>query len=112
MSSSQSAKHAVSHAKRVPIAYLLKTYRSDILRLAKEHGARNVRVFGSVARGEATATSDLDLLIELAPDRSLLDRIGLIQDLEDLLGIRVHVVTEKGLHPDMREAVIDDARAL
>lgn len=98
--------------KRVPISYLIQMHREDILRLAADHGARNVRVFGSVARAEATANRDLDLLIELDPDRSLLDRIGFIQDLEDLLGVRVHVVTEKGLHPLLRETVLDDARSL
>jgi predicted nucleotidyltransferase len=91
---------------------LLQTYREDILRLAEKHGVRNVRVFGSVARGEATSASDLDLLIDLDPDRSLLDRIGFMQDLEDLLGVRVHVVTEKGLHPMMRANILDDARLL
>lgn len=103
---------AVRQDKHVPIADLLATHQQDILRLAAVHGASNVRVFGSVARGEATANSDLDLLIELDDDRSLLDRIGLIQDLEDLLGISVQVVTEKGLHPKMRDAVLDDARSL
>lgn len=104
--------HTIQHGKRASIADLLKTHQQDILRLAAAHGARNVRVFGSVARGESTPSSDLDLLINLDADRSLLDRIGLIQDLEDLLGIRVHVVSEKGLHPAMREAVLDDARSL
>jgi predicted nucleotidyltransferase len=108
----QASNQPVRHVKRVPIAYLLQTHREDILQLAKEHGVSNVRVFGSVARDEATSSSDLDLLIDLNPERSLLDRIGFMQDLEDLLGIRVHVVTEKGLHPMMRDAVLDDARAL
>jgi uncharacterized protein len=112
MARPQASDQPVRHVKRVPLAYLLQTYRDDILRLADQHGVRNVRVFGSVARGEATNTSDLDLLIDLEPNRSLLDRIGFMQDLEDLLGVRVHVVTEKGLHPLMRATVLDDARTL
>ena len=112
MASSQTSTKTVRHDKHVPLADLLAIHQQDILRLAAAYGARNVRVFGSVARGEATADSDLDLLIELDADRSLLDRIGLIQDLEDLLGVRVQVVTEKGLHPKMRDAVLDDARSL
>jgi predicted nucleotidyltransferase len=97
---------------RAPISDLLQTYREDILRLAEQYGARNVRVFGSVARGEATSVSDLDLLIDLDPDRSLLDRIGFMQDLEDLFDMRVHVVTEKGLHPMTRANILNDAWSL
>ena len=65
--------------------------------LAERRGARNIRVFGSVARGEAGPESDLDLLVEMEPGRSLLDHIALIQDLEEVLGCRVDVVTEAGL---------------
>lgn len=98
--------------ENVLIADLLKIHREAILRLAEQHGVYNVRVFGSIARGEATSRSDLDLFIDLMPDRSLLDRIGYMQDLEDLLGIGVHVVTEKGLNPMVRATVLDDARFL
>lgn len=69
--------------------------RDEILRLARERGARNVRVFGSVARGESNESSDLDLLVEWEPGRSLLDHAGLVDDLQELLGIKVHVGTEK-----------------
>lgn len=88
---------------------LLRLYRASILQIAQQHGASNVRVFGSMARGKATAGSDLDLLVDFAPDRSLFDHVGLIQDLEDLLGIRVDVVTPAGLHPLIRDDVMEYA---
>jgi len=91
---------------------LLKNKRNEILRLAIEHGAKNVRIFGSVARGDARPDSDIDILIDLEPDRSLLDRIGLKYDLEDLLGRKVDVVTEKALHTYIREKVLKQAVAL
>jgi predicted nucleotidyltransferase len=83
--------------------------REDILRIARLHGARNIRIFGSVLHGDETAESDLDLLIDLEPGRSLLDHIALIQDLEDLLGCRVDVVTENGLHWYIRDQVVKEA---
>jgi predicted nucleotidyltransferase len=88
---------------------LIKAQRADILRLAAQHGARNVRVFGSVARGEARPDSDIDVLVEFEPGRTLLDRIGLMQDLEDLLGRKVDVVTEKALHRMIRQQVLEQA---
>jgi len=91
------------------IEELLKDRREDILRIAKEHGARNVRIFGSVARREARADSDVDFLVELEPGRSLLDHVALIQDLEDQLGVKVDVVTEKALHQHIRERVLREA---
>ena len=90
-------------------AALLKEHREAILRLAAQHGASNVRVFGSVARGEAGPGSDLDLLVSLAPGRSLLDHVALWQDLEDLLHRKVDVVSEKALHWYIREAVLHEA---
>lgn len=93
-------------------AEILDKNRQTILTFARQHGARNVRVFGSVARSQATGASDLDLLVELDPDRSLLDRIALIQDLEDILGISVDVVTVKALHPAIREKVLEQAHPL
>jgi uncharacterized protein len=83
--------------------------RSDILRIADQHGARNIRVFGSVARGDAGANSDIDFLVEMEPGRSLLDHTALWQDLEELLGCKVDVVSEKALHPLMRENVLAES---
>jgi len=91
------------------IGELLKEKREDILRIAARHGARNIRVFGSVVRGEAGPDSDVDVLVEFEPGRSLLDHVGLMQDLEDLLGRKVDVVTEKALHWYIRDRVIEQA---
>lgn len=81
--------------------------REEILNIAARHGASNVRIFGSVARGEEREDSDIDFLVDLESDRSLLDRIGLIQDLEDLLGRKVDVATVKGLRAYFRERILD-----
>lgn len=88
---------------------LIKTKRVEILRIAAEHGARNVRVFGSLARGDAGPESDLDLLVQMEEGRSLLDLVGLWQDLEELLGRRVDVVSEGGLSPYLRSRVLAEA---
>jgi hypothetical protein len=84
-------------------------HRAEILELAARYGATNVRVFGSVARGEARPTSDIDLLITIDETRSLLDYIALMQDLEDLLGRRIDLVIEPDLHPAIRERVLAEA---
>jgi uncharacterized protein len=91
------------------IEELLKEKRDDILRIATQHGAFNVRVFGSVARGEATAESDIDFLVELAPERTLLDYIALIQAWEELLGCAVDVAETGNLHEAIREQVLQEA---
>ncbi len=83
--------------------------RAEILRLARLHGARNVRVFGSVARGEAGPDSDLDLLVEVGAGPTPWFPGSLIADLEDLLGCRVEVVTEKGLYWTIRDRVLKEA---
>ena len=88
---------------------LLREKRDEILRVAARHGASNVRVFGSVARGEATAQSDVDFLVELERGRSLLDHAALMVDLEDLLDRRVDVATERGLKPRVRERILTEA---
>lgn len=91
---------------------LVKSKREEILRVAAQHGAYNIRVFGSVARGEAGEASDIDLLVDLEPGRSGLDQAGLILDLEDLLGHRVDVVTEAGLYWLLRRRILKEARPL
>ncbi len=93
-------------------ARLLQEKREDILRIAARHGATNVRVFGSVARGEADERSDLDLIVEMEPGRSLLDLGGIQYELEALLRRRVDVVTERGLKPRIRERVLREAAPL
>lgn len=94
------------------IRELLDKQREAILSIAAQHGAYNVRVFGSVARGEARPDSDIDLLVELDSSRSLLDRVALMQDLEDLLGTKVEVATEKGLQAGIRDRIIREALPL
>jgi predicted nucleotidyltransferase len=84
-------------------------YRDEILRLAETHGMLDVRVFGSLARGTAGPDSDLDLLVHLGPQRSLLDRIAFWQAVEKLVGCKVDVVNDRGIKPRMREAVLADA---
>ena len=90
----------------------LQQKRNEILRIAAQHGARNLRVFGSVARGDDRAHSDVDLLVDMDPDRSLLDVVALGQDLEDLLKRRVDVLTGAGLHPALRDRILAESRPL
>ena len=87
----------------------LRERREKIVSMAVRHGARNVRVFGSVARGEANSNSDVDFLFELDPGRSLFDLGGLIADVEELLGCKVDVISERGLRPRFRERVLNEA---
>ncbi len=87
----------------------LKAKREEILRIAAQHGARNLRVFGSVARGDAGVDSDLDLLVDMEPGRSLFDMGGLLMDLQDLLGCTVDIVSERGLRPRIRDRVLSEA---
>ena len=90
----------------------LHAERTTILDIARRHGAGNVRVFGSVARGDARPESDIDFLVDLEPGRSLFDLGGLAMDLEEFLGRPVDVVTERGLRERIRANVLRDARAL
>ena len=91
---------------------LIENNRSKILALADRHGIRNVRVFGSMVRGDADDTSDVDLLVSLPPDKTGLALGGLLMDVQELLQRRVEVVTERGLHPELRDRVLKEAQPL
>lgn len=90
----------------------LRREREQILSIAAKHGAHTVRVFGSVARGEERPDSDIDFLVEMAPDRSLLDVGGLQMDLQETLAHRVDVVTRKGLKRRLLSRVLRESKAL
>jgi uncharacterized protein len=96
----------------VGIDELLGAYRGAVLEIASRHGARNVRIFGSTARGEATPASDVDVLVTMDKGRSLLDLCALGNELEDLLQRKVDVVTEPALSPHMRERILREALPL
>lgn len=98
--------------RKAPLSQQLGRRRAEILSIAVRYGAGNVRVFGSVARGEESLRSDLDLLVNFEPGRSLLDLIGLAQELEQMLGHKVDVVSEEGLSPYLRDRILDEAIAL
>jgi uncharacterized protein len=91
---------------------ILREKREDILRIAEKHGARNVRVFGSVATGDATDTSDIDLLVDTTERTSPWFPAGLIAELEELLGRQVDVVTPDGLYWLLRRRILKEARPL
>ena len=94
------------------VQQLLRDKRDEIVALAARYGASNVRVFGSAARGEERPESDIDLLVTLNPGTSLLDHIALIQDLEDLLGRKVDVVSDRAVHWYIRDRIMAEARPL
>jgi len=96
----------------VDVRQLLEEKRNDILRIAAAHRAYNLRVFGSVARGESDADSDVDFLVELAPGCGLLQYAALVRELEQLLGRKVDVVSEKGLRPRMKDRILSEAMPL
>ena len=88
---------------------LLKSRREEIISIAAKHGTRNVRVFGSTARGEAREKSDVDLLVDVGPARTPFFPGGLLADLKELLGCKVDVVTTDGLHWYIRDRVLKEA---
>ncbi|MBI3321979.1 MAG: nucleotidyltransferase family protein [Candidatus Omnitrophica bacterium] len=90
----------------------IRDHRAEILRLAAKYGARNMRVFGSVARGDARPDSDIDVLVDLEPGHSLLDLGGLLIELQELLGCHVDVVTPQGIRPRLRERILREAISL
>jgi len=91
---------------------LIKQQREKILSVASEHGMVNVRLFGSVARGEETPESDIDFLVDLEAGCSLLDLGGALIKLQELLGRKVDIVTERGLHWYVRDKIMNEARPL
>jgi hypothetical protein len=91
---------------------LIRAKRNEILKVAALHGARNVRVFGSLARGEAREDSDVDFLVDMEPGRSLLDHSELLQDLQELLGRKVDVLTERSIYWLLRRRILREARPL
>ncbi len=91
---------------------LIRQKRDDILRVAAKHGAYNVRVFGSVSRGEAGADSDVDFVVEAGSERSSWFPAGLVVDLEDLLGRRVDVTTPDAIHWFIRDHILSEAKPL
>ncbi len=91
---------------------LLRQKREDILRLAATYGARNVRIFGSVVRGEAGVDSDIDFLVDMDPGRTLFHLGGLLFELQELLGVEVDVVPEGGLRENVRSQILKEAAPL
>ncbi|HSI71784.1 MAG TPA: nucleotidyltransferase family protein [Fimbriimonas sp.] len=93
----------------MPVGEGLANYRDAIRRIALAHGAFNVRVFGSFARGEEGPGSDLDLLVDMSPERSLLDTINLIDELQHLLGRKVDVLTVRALNHRLKDRILNEA---
>ena len=98
-----------SEARDMSIRELIQVKREEIMAIAAQHGARNVRIFGSVARGDEDGRSDADFLVEMEPGRSMMDLGGLLMDLQDLLDREVDVVTVNGLRTRIRERVLREA---
>jgi hypothetical protein len=105
-------RHIEATSKLTPSIETLRQKREDILSLAEQYGVYNVRVFGSVARNEATPNSDIDLLVSVKPHTSIHKLAGLWSHLKDLLAHEVDLVTEDGLRPEMREAVLKESVVL
>ena len=91
------------------LSTILKEKREEILSIAARRGGRNVRVFGSVVRGEADDVSDIDLLVSFEPTTSLVQHAALIRELREFLGCPVDVVDDEGLRPQMRDRILNEA---
>ena len=87
----------------------LRQKREEILAIGRRYGAHDIRIFGSVARGDAGESSDLDLIVRFDPDRSLFDHGGLLMDLQELLGVKVDVISEAGMRERFRDHVLKEA---
>ncbi len=87
----------------------LRQKRKAILKIAEKWGADDIRIFGSVARGDTGESSDVDFIVRFQPDRSLLDHGGLLMELQDLLGVRVDVISEAGMRDRFRKHVLKEA---
>jgi uncharacterized protein len=98
--------------KEMEVEKLLYDKRKAVIAVAAKHGALNPRVFGSVVRGEAGPESDIDLLVKMEEGRSLLDLTALVMDLQDLLGVKVDVVSEDGLYWLLRRRILKEAKPL
>ncbi len=99
-------------ARALRLLIEMRDRRQAILALADSHGARQIRVCGSVARGQEGPRSDIDLLVRFDPGRTLLDLVGLSQDLEDLLGRPVDVADDRALHPELASRLLKEAVSL
>lgn len=86
----------------------IREHREAILAIARRYGASDIRIFGSVARGDATESSDLDLIVRFGPECSLFDHGGLLMDLQDLLGVKVDVISENGMRERFRNHIMQD----
>jgi predicted nucleotidyltransferase len=100
---------SIPRERVVELQELITSKRDELLDVATRYGARNVRIFGSLARGEATAESDVDILVDLDPGRSLLDLGGLLMEFQAILDRPVDVVTERGLRERIRHRVLAEA---
>jgi predicted nucleotidyltransferase len=104
----QSVEAPARFSPTSPLGHLLVRHRDEVLAIAKAYGASNVRVFGSTARGDDAAGSDIDLLVDLAPHVALFDLERLQIAISDLLGVKVDVVPASMLKPRVKERVEDD----
>ena len=91
---------------------IIQAKRGEILEIGHRYGAHDIRIFGSIARGDQTEDSDLDIIVRFDPDRTLFDQGGFLMDLQDLLGVKVDVISERAMRPQFREHVMTEAVSL